>query len=268
MKYLTQRTLLGSLLLAAAANVSALPSGLSNITISDGDYTSGTWYGNYEDQEVEPGMAGNQVWDLEGFYSYGTNQLAAVGGFDFKNGVAGYQGAGNQLDFRSGDIFIDIDNNHIAGNAVANDGNGQSVVTNTFGYDFVLDVNWAAGTYDVVSLDADSQTKLAYYDANYGSSPWLYVGGGNYVESGSFSYESGLSDAASGMTGGTHYGVYGFDLSFLGNADFYSHLTMGCGNDNLMGHGRTTEVPAPGALALLAVGLFGLARARKQVAAK
>lgn len=264
MKLLPQRTLLASLLFAAA-NASALPSGLTNITVGDGDIASGSWYGNYEDQEVEPGMEKHQKWDLEGFYAYGQNHLAMIGGFDFRNGVSGYNGANGTRDFRSGDIFLDINNNHIAGNATAHDGNAQSTVTNTFGYEFVLDVDWMAGTYNVYSLDADTRTKLAFYDANFGSSPWKYLDGGNYIESGTFSYENGLTDAQTGKTGGTHYGVYGFDLSFLGQSDFYSHFTMGCGNDNLMGHGQTTQVPGPGSLALVAVGLFGLVRTRRVV---
>lgn len=262
------RTLLSSFLLALAANAAALPTGMTNITINDGDYNnSNSWYGNHEDQEVEPGMARNQAWDLEGMYTHGKNKLAMVGGFDFRNGVEGYRGQRGELDFRSGDIFIDVGNDHIQGNAVARDGNGQTAVTNTFGYDFVLDVDWQNNTYRVYSLDSDSRTRVAYYDANYGSSPWQYEGGGNEIDQGTFTYENRLSDAVTGFLGDSrrnlsHYAAYGFDLSFLGDADFYAHFTMGCGNDNLMGFGQTT-VPEPSSMALFALGLIGLGRARK-----
>ena len=57
----------------------------TNITISDLNYDGTAWHGDYEDQEVEPGVTDGQQWDLEGFYLDGT-QLAMVGGFDFVNG--------------------------------------------------------------------------------------------------------------------------------------------------------------------------------------
>jgi hypothetical protein len=254
-------------LLSAAANVQALPIGMTDITIFDGDNNGNTgWYGIQEDQEVEPGMDKHQKWDLEGFYQYG-NQIAMIGGFDFKNGVSGYRGVDGQKDFRSGDIFIDINNSRIAGNASANDGNGQQVVKNTFGYEFVLDIDWAALTYDIIALGADSYTNTAYYDANYGSSPWKYVRGGEKIGQGSFSYESGLTDAqAYGNLGGgtSHYGTYGFDLSFLGNTDYAVHFTEGCGNDNLMGQGHV-QVTEPGSIALLVLGAVGLVVMRRRI---
>jgi hypothetical protein len=222
--------------LVMATGVQALPLGMTDITVYDGDSKKNeSWYGKGEDQEVEPGMDKGQKWDLEGFFSYGQNQIAIVGGFDFRNGVAGYRGGRGELDFRAGDIFIDINNDHIAGNANANDGNGQHLRKSTFGYEFVLDVDWLAGTYEIFQLTADSKTRTAYYDSNYGSSPWKYESGGISLGTGSFIYESGLTDAQTGFLGGNHYAVYGFDLSFLGNTDYTIHFTEGCGNDNLMG---------------------------------
>ena len=58
-----------------------------------------------EDQEVEPGMAWNQKWDLEGFFRNG-NMLSMVGGFNFETG--GYDSYRDRY-WGSGDIFFDVD---------------------------------------------------------------------------------------------------------------------------------------------------------------
>jgi len=252
--------------LLSANSLQALPLGMSDITIYDGDSKNENWYRGDEDQEVEPGMDKHQKWDLEGFYQYG-NQIAMIGGFDFKNGVAGYRGVNGEKDFRSGDIFIDINNDHIAGNAAANDGNGQDIIKNTFGYEFALDIDWSVLTYDIIALGIDSYTNTAFYDANYGSSPWKYVRGGEKIGQGSFSYQAGLTDAqAYGNRGGgnSHYAAYNFDLGFLGDRDFVVHFTEGCGNDNLMGEG-SVQVTEPGSIALLAFGVIGLVVMRRRI---
>lgn len=246
----------------------------TDITIYDGDgYLGGgqSAPGVGEDQETEPGMINSQFWDLEAFFVEGNKQIGMVSGFDFKGTSSGFYPNGR--DFTSGDIFIDLDGDHIAGNATANDGNGQHTVADTFGYDLVIDTDWQAGTYKVIQLNngVASTTKTAWYDVNYGSSPWKYVADANYdplntLSSGSFNYESGLSDADVGFSGGRHYRVSGFDLSFLGDNDFYLHFTMGCGNDNLMGHLVQEErVTEPGPLVLLAAGLLGLVAARRRM---
>jgi len=56
-------------ILLIAGHAFALDLG-SNITIADQNYKSSgnSWYTNHEDGEVEPGMATNQRWDLEGFF--------------------------------------------------------------------------------------------------------------------------------------------------------------------------------------------------------
>ncbi|MFL0797969.1 MAG: PEP-CTERM sorting domain-containing protein [Cellvibrionaceae bacterium] len=263
----TLAVVLALALLSAQASALVIGGGVgevgSEVTIYDGDskYDTG-WYGKQEDQEVEPGMASHQKWDAEGMFFDGTN-LTMVGGFDFLNGVAGYTGVGSEKDFTSGDIFIDIDGDRIAGSTTSAI-NGQLNVANTFGFDYVLDVNWAAGTYDVLSIDTQSTVTTAYYKANYGSSPWLYNNGGTLLGSGTLEYFAGLTDADTGFLGGSHYAVTGFDLSFLNVDSFDISWTMGCGNDHLVG--SVSTVPEPGSIALLVFGLLGLGLARRRAA--
>jgi len=229
----------------------ALPAFASNITIYDDNGYAGVGQGG-EDQETEPGMVNSQVWDLESFFLEGST-LSMVGGFDFKNGVSGYS------DYTSGDIFIAVGDKPVFGDI--NGSAGFNTVKNSYGFDYVFDLDFGSGTYMVLSLDSDSQVKTTYYAANEGSSPWQYVDGGEKLSSGYFSYsEIQTSD----FVGDKHYLLTGFDLSFLDSGtEFYSHFTMGCGNDNLMGHG-TAPVPEPATLILLGSGLAGLAFYRRK----
>lgn len=258
--------LVSALLLSSQASALVIGGGVGevgqDITIFDGDnkYATG-WYGLNEDQEVEPGMARHQKWDAEGMFFDGSN-LTMVGGFDFLNGVEAYNGDAGEKDFRSGDIFIDLDGDRIAGNAVGTS-NGQIDVANTFGYDYVLDVDWTNNSYDVFAIDSGATVTTAYYKVNYGSSPWLYQSGGTLLGSGSFSYFSGLTDGDTGFLGGNHYAVSGFDLSFLSGFEYDISWTMGCGNDHLVG--QVSSVPEPGSIALLGFGLFGLLLARRRL---
>jgi hypothetical protein len=248
------RSAYAAVLLLCSGAVLALPVG-TNITIYDGDSSAPTgWAGMQEDNETEPGTVQDQSWDLENFFSYGTNQLGMVGGYNFFNNLGG--------DYRPGDIFIDINGGIIAGNATGSDGNTN--VANTFGYEYALDIDWANLTYNVMQLDPGTVTTTTYYGINYGSSPWAYVSGGSLIGSGSFTGESGLTDGDTGMLGGSHYAAYGFDLSFLGVSNYTAHFTAACGNDNLMGSATTVPVPAAVWLFGSAIGLLGYGARRRQ----
>jgi hypothetical protein len=241
-------TLWAALILAASSTTMALPVSMTEITIYDGDGT-GSGYAQ-EDQETEPGTINDQSWDIESFFSYGTNQIGIISGFNLTNNLGG--------DRRSGDIFIDINGDHVAGNATGP--NGQTNVANTFGYDYVLDINWSNNTYNAIQLAPGAiVTTTTTYGINYGSNPWAYVSGGTLLGSGSFTTQSGLSDAQTGKTGGTHNAAFGFDLSFLAsNTNYVVHFTQSCGNDNLMGQSTTSEVPVPAAAWLMGSSLLGL----------
>jgi hypothetical protein len=237
-----------------AGNANAQPYG-NNITIYDGKGV-----GN-EDNEAEPGMIQNQSWDLEGAFQKGSI-LTMIGGYNFKAGNSGYT---------SGDLFISTTGNY--GTPIGNFGS-NATVSNSFGYEYVLDINWSTLAFDVYRLGSSAYTKTAFYAQNQTgdatSNPWQYVSGGEKVGSGFGSGGGLVTD--SGLSGwgsdNNHYAV-SFDLSTvfddanLHGGNFYSHFTMGCGNDNLIGQGAI-PAPEPSTLLLLGAGLLGLGFARRR----
>ncbi|MBW1764142.1 MAG: PEP-CTERM sorting domain-containing protein [Deltaproteobacteria bacterium] len=248
MKNSLRAILLSFFFLFLLTGISLADSFGTNITIYDENGYTGIGQGG-EDKETEPGMINNQSWDLEGFFLDGTT-LTMVGGFDFVNGVPRYP------DYTSGDIFIDIDGDAEYGDIHGTTGN--NIVTSTFGYDYALDLDFTAKTYNVIELNGAS-TVTVWYAQNQGSNPWLYNSGGSDVESGMITYETGLSDGDTGFVGGSHYAA-AVDLAFLGSDinNFTAHFTMGCGNDNLMGK-VSNPVPEPATMLLFGSGLIGLA---------
>lgn len=259
---------------AAAAALPALASPFgTDITISDNNYAGSGWYSNREDQETEanPNTITSQAWDMEGMFLDGQT-LTLVGGYDFKNGVV----ANNKL-YRSGDIFIDIDGDAIYGQA-ANGGSGlKGTVANTFGWDYVLDLNFTTMTYNVIALTAQSLVNRGTDVAS--SNPWTYQSGGIALEGYqnlSMTYLAGLTNEFTGFLGDsanntswsthtndTHYAL-SVNVNFLAGQDATFHYTMECGNDNLMGH---AHVPDSGSTTmLLGLGLLAAVGARRKFA--
>ena len=197
-----------------------------------------SWYSDAkEDQEVETNMQTGQVWDLEGFIQTG-DILSVVGGYNF---VGGYSNT------TAGDIFTSTDNDF--GNTDEN-----------FGYEFVFHLDLDSSEYSVFDLRTgtivlDPVEEPQNVTGPPTSSPWRYGSGGTQIgEIGTFTSTS-YNDDIYGFTGGTHYEISGFDLSFLRSIDgveigddFWVHNTMSCGNDNLMGQGT---VPAPEPMTML-----------------
>ncbi|QTA87772.1 PEP-CTERM sorting domain-containing protein [Desulfonema magnum] len=241
----------------------------TQITISDENYEGTGWYSNREDQETEVGMQANQSWDLEGWFLDGTS-LTMVGGYDFVNG--------NQ-DLYSGDVFIDVDADSAIFGDIDGEKKGNFTVQETYGYDYVLDMNFNTSTYDVYQLTDTTTTITSLEWQNQGSNPWRYDAGGTLISSNNtFNYQTGLTDAETGFEGGNHNVVSGLDLSFIASdvpVEFITHFTMQCGNDNLMGQGTLAAVeagggggsaatPEPATMFLLGAGLVGVAVMRKR----
>lgn len=246
--------------IVGAANVYALDLG-QNITIPDlvSTQPAGDWYGSQEDNEVEPGTQGKQIWDMEAFYLKDTS-LSMVAGYDFVNNT----------EWKYGDIFIDVDGDIKYG--PENDGSGteNASIKNTFGYDYVLDLNFdsvtGVYTYDVYALTADSDLTAVKFGINQESNAWRYEGGGDAVLLGqTLAYSTYTTDELAtygyifqdDSTSNLH-NIASVDLGFLGSElqSFTVHSTMQCGNDNLMGH--YDPVPEPSTVFLLGAGLLAL----------
>lgn len=237
----------------------------SNITIydEDGYYGTSSSIGR-EDQETEPNMINNQYWDMEGFFLDGAN-LSAVAGFDFRDG---YRHEG--LLYTMGDIFIDVTGDAQYGTSSHSRWNNTSLLN--YGYEYVLDVDWSNLTYNAYQLNSRSSFVSVIEGQNIPeSNPFrLQLTSELLLSSGSLLYQENLTNAQTGFTGGTHYSVSGFNLAFLGdNTTFTSHLTMLCGNDNLMGRGTVDvpNVPEPSILGFLPFGLLLLAGIRRKICA-
>jgi len=222
----------------------------TEITIYDGVGTSGQ--GPYiEDNETEPGAELKQAWDLEGFFLQ-DNALTIIGGYNFYTGYDGVD---------AGDIFIDINGDAIhSPNTIPgynyNPGYNQ-LLNGLFNYDYVLDINWVAGTYDIVQLNGNSVLMNTIYGENYfkPSNPWVYVSDGEILSTQSFITYDKSSLSNTGFLGkdgnNVHYGAtFGLNGINLANGALF-HNTMECGNDNLLG--RALPVPEPSSIILISL---------------
>jgi len=253
-----------------------------NITIYDGvtgvpgvgmlwgqeSATTGLGVGR-EDQEGEPheyNTGAGQSWDLEAMFLDGT-ALYVVGGYDFVTYSQGLRSDGAPAYRAPGSIFLDI-----TGDA------GVGGAANEYGYEYAINLDFGALTYDVVDLGQGPPGTFGGTTVVPYSSPWNLTSGGLVVASDAafvpyqlddmswWQYHTGLPDAEfDSLVGGTHW-VFGVDLGFIstptGPQEFTARLTMNCGNDNLVGYHRPFNIPDGGAtgvllgMALCGVGLW------------
>lgn len=249
----------------------------TNITIPDESSSAPSgWYGPQEDQEVEPSCVTGQDLDLEVFVFDDTfGNLSMVGGYDFNTGGPGPRTV-------PGDLFIDVDGDAEYGSLghAPNPYNPYDIVADKFGYDFVVDLDFTAMTYTVVDLRGTATAiQCDSEQINDAANPWRYVRGGTEVDpqlySGVIRYADDLADndpiiagyGGSDLIGGLH-DVATVDLNWLSgyvgpSMEFWTHFTMECGNDNLIGHYPGPGIPEPATISLLGLGLLGAVMRKK-----
>jgi len=254
-----------------------------DVTTPDNMGTGSGWYGAQENQEVEPGMMTGQRWDLEAFFwDYTARTLTMVGGSNFRTGVDGWA---------SGDVFLAVDTVPNYGpTAIHGPGNpgvpaphlvgGKWYSDFNFGYTYALDINWGDAsatsfTYNAFQLPPGVPLEVADVayapPTNEGSNPYRYHSGGNPepdpVGSGVATWAQLASDGE-----GAHYSMTfdfsGAEASWLFNGvlpemDLYTHFTMQCGNDDLMGLAPDFSTPEPMSMVMLGCLGAGMLAARK-----
>jgi len=281
-------------IIAGVAGVLALShaSFAANVTVADGSILPGIGSGN-EDQENEPAASFAQMWDLEALVVNGPT-LSIVGGFPMLTHNSGFSA------FKLGDIFIDTDGNFVAP-PFSRDVPIQSdgfLRNSGFNFEYVVRFNRTAGPsasqvitgFDVIELTSDSRLMpILYADGLYptldDSNPYQYkdengatvkiVGSGS-IAAGTLAYTPNLTDGQIStmfggdvnVTGGSH-NVLTLTFTGFNPLDLTTdlHLTMGCGNDNILGRlaGDGQNAPDGGAtLALLGLGLASLTLARRK----
>ena len=236
--------------------------------------------------KVQPGWGG-QKFDAEYLFYKVDNGRLSIGlqtGYDISTttGVQKYKGK----DYYSGDLALSFD-------GVGTKGTTGYSTTFEYAIDFgFLTKNYAgdtfidadndgdgidvAGLYSVTAWNNDihfnSATKTHKNSTPYAMDEGSLISGVNFSQDAA-GCETIVGEADESKSGTwdnkSCYRVVSFDISNLGLADdvqFDAHWTMSCGNDAIDGGGvvTTTSVPEPASIALLGLGMVGLAAMRKR----
>jgi hypothetical protein len=229
----------------------------------------------YENQSVTLGAINNQTWDMEKFEFTGTISaptLTMTGGFDWKNG----NNTTGRL-WNSGDLFIDTTVlNAPFGRFIPASPSPPPTGNDFWKYNYVVDFGRntngsLGGNYTIFKVPDISTVVFSNVsqipsdspaDARQYSNPYMYVSGGTSIATGSFT-QTTTTDSE-----GNHYSIPinlkpiidDLGITELDEFIFRSHITMGCGNDTLVGQqgGPPGVVPLPGALLLLGSGMIRL----------
>lgn len=252
----------------------------------------GNWLSEY--REVEPGTSTGGGWDLVAFsYNADNSGLSILSGFDLINGNSGVT---------LGHLFIKL--NPPPGNYPDPYDYPHYSPNSDFGYDLAVTFDFNAGKYYIYELKPETLLENAIYwngnEANAASNPYKVassaLGGLTLKYTGNLAYDNSVDDSEFGaLAGFAPHRAGSPDLGPLetpdtanyvsatlqnfplgnylpadGSGSAALHLTMSCGNDNLMGYqsGGWNRVPDGGAtLTLLGLSLAGFSMIRRRIKA-
>ena len=254
--------------LAVAVVVMAhvVPAGADNITMWDGYGPLGLGPGG-EWAEVEPDCFPGWGWDLIGVAATAPAepgdpwQITFAGGYNFA--------AGNG-DIESGDIFLAFSED----GPLDNPGDSGS-----WGYDMVLDMDWSGDMpsgspipFNIIDISSDLVDLLLVGESinHPWADPYRWSSGGTVVGSGSASFQvydnaaeleaafPGDFEGANSLIGDVTLYTLSFEFSPQEDSVLWTHFTMECGNDILLGRTEFPAVPEPSTISLLFMGCLGL----------
>lgn len=237
-----------------------------------------------EDDETEPGTIATQAWDFEAIDLRGTT-LTIVGGYQWNKGTAGLSSTTSLMNdpgyYYPGDIFIDVDG---FPNPASPGGPFAAVANPGFDYAITFDSfergagagnaqgHIGAGAYTIRKLTGAVTVVTSQFIP--ASNPFRWLSGGSVIGTGTATHSGPHDDAAAdtfinsdnpgsytprSLLGGTHYYLALDVIDILDDMakgeTFGGHITMGCGNDEIVGWMPPSgKVPDSG----LGLGLLGI----------